>query len=66
MGTDPQTSALNRYMQSWDVHNVFVIGANAFPQGTGYNPTGMVAALAYWAAHHIRTTYLAHPGPLAG
>jgi gluconate 2-dehydrogenase alpha chain len=64
MGTDPKTSALNRYLQSWDVSNVFVIGSNAFPQGMGYNPTGTVAALAYWTAHHIRTTYLKNPGPL--
>lgn len=64
MGADPRTSALNRYLQSWDVSNVFVIGSNAFPQGMGYNPTGTVAALAYWAAHHIRTRYLMHPGPL--
>jgi hypothetical protein len=27
MGEDPKTSAVNRYLQSWDVHNVFVIGA---------------------------------------
>ncbi|GAA4484143.1 GMC family oxidoreductase [Gluconacetobacter asukensis] len=64
MGADPQTSAVNRYLQSWDVPNVFVIGASAFPQGMGYNPTGMVAALAYWSAHHIRTTYLKNPGPM--
>lgn len=64
MGTSPTDSALNRYLQSWDVSNVFVIGSNAFPQGMGYSPTGTVAALAYWAAHHIRTTYLAQPGPL--
>ncbi len=48
MGTDPHTSALNRYLQSWDVPNLFVMGANAFPQNAGYNPTGTVAALAYW------------------
>lgn len=64
MGANPKTSALNRYLQSWDVSNVFVIGANAFPQGMGYNPTGLVAALAYWSAHHIRTRYLRSPGPL--
>ncbi|MBB2164366.1 GMC family oxidoreductase [Gluconacetobacter sp. 1b LMG 1731] len=64
MGADPKTSAVNRYLQSWDVSNVFVIGASAFPQGMGYNPTGMVAALAYWAAYHIRTTYLKNPGPM--
>jgi gluconate 2-dehydrogenase alpha chain len=64
MGSDPKTSALNRYLQSWDVHNVFVIGANAFPQNNGYNPTGMVGALAYWSAKAIREQYLKNPGPL--
>lgn len=64
MGTDPKTSALNRYLQSWDVHNVFVPGASAFPQGLGYNPTGLVAALTYWSARAIREQYLKNPGPL--
>ncbi|VEB71446.1 gluconate 2-dehydrogenase, flavoprotein subunit [Raoultella ornithinolytica] len=64
MGEDPKTSAVNRYLQSWDVHNVFVIGASAFPQGLGYNPTGTVAALAYWSAKAIRERYLKNPGPL--
>jgi gluconate 2-dehydrogenase alpha chain len=64
MGTDPKTSAVNRYLQSWDVSNLFVIGANAFPQNAGYNPTDTVAALAFWAAEAIRTRYLPSPGPL--
>lgn len=64
MGSDPATSALNRYLQSWDVPNVFAPGANAFPQNNGYNPTGMVGALTYWAAQAIRERYLANPGPL--
>lgn len=64
MGTNPKTSALNRYLQSWDVSNVFVPGANAFPQNNGYNPTGMVGALTYWAAKAIREQYLKNPGPL--
>lgn len=63
-GDDPKTSVLNRYLQSWDAHNVFVMGANTFPQNTQYNPTGMVGALAYWAAHHIRKDYLPNPRPL--
>lgn len=65
MGTDPSISALNRYLQSWDVPNVFVVGANAFPQNAGKNPTGPVAALTYWAANAIRERYLKEPGPLA-
>jgi len=51
---DPRTSVLNRYLQSWDVANLFVLGASAFPQNAGYNPTGTVSALAFWAADAIR------------
>jgi gluconate 2-dehydrogenase alpha chain len=64
MGTDPRTSVVNRYLQAWDVPNVFVMGACAFPQNAGYNPTGTVGALAYWAADAIRTRYLRSSGPL--
>ena len=64
MGTTPANSVVNRYLQSWDVPNLFVMGAGVFPQNAGYNPTGTVAALAYWAADAIRTQYLRSPGPL--
>jgi gluconate 2-dehydrogenase alpha chain len=64
MGETPATSALNRYLQSWDVPNLFVQGATAFPQNAGYNPTGTVGALAFWSAAAIRTQYLKNPGPL--
>jgi gluconate 2-dehydrogenase alpha chain len=64
MGLDPKTSVLNKYLQSWDVPNLFVLGANVFAHGIGYNPTGLVGALAYWAAANIRSTYLKNPGPM--
>lgn len=64
MGTEPTFSAVNRYLQSWDVSNVFVVGASAFPQNAGYNPTGTVGALAYWTAHALTTRYVKKPGPL--
>ncbi len=35
MGADPSRSAINRYLQSWDVSNVFVMGASAFQQNAG-------------------------------
>ena len=63
LGTDPRTSALNRFTQSWDVPNVFVTGACAFPQNAGKNPTGPVGALAYWTADAIKR-YVKNPGPL--
>ena len=64
MGDNPGNSALNRYLQSWDVPNLFVQGATAFPQNAGYNPTGTVGALAFWSAAAIRSQYLNNPGPL--
>ena len=64
MGVEPKTSALNRYLQSWDVANLFVVGASAFPQNSGFNPTGAVGALAFKAADAIRNLYLKAPGPL--
>jgi gluconate 2-dehydrogenase alpha chain len=64
MGNDPRTSVVNRYLQSWDVSNLFVLGASAFPQNAGYNPTGTVGALTYWAVQAVKTQYLRGPGPL--
>jgi gluconate 2-dehydrogenase alpha chain len=64
MGTDPSTSVVNRYLQSWDVPNVFVIGASNFPQNASYNPTDTVGALAYWGADAIVKRYLKAPGQL--
>jgi gluconate 2-dehydrogenase alpha chain len=63
MGTDPRTSVVNSYMQSWDVPNLFVMGASVFPQNAGYNPTGTVGALTFWAAEAMKR-YLKSPGPL--
>ena len=65
MGTSPRNSTVNRYMQSWDVPNVFVLGASAFPHNSAYNPTGPVGALAYWTADAIKTRYRQRPGLLA-
>ena len=64
MGDSPKTSALNKYLQSWDLHNLFVMGASAFPQNFYANPTAMVAALAYWSVTAIRDQYLKNPAPL--
>ena len=31
MGSDPKTSVVNQYSQSWDIPNLFVIGSSTFP-----------------------------------
>ena len=64
MGVNPRNSVINRYSQSWDVSNLFVYGASAFPQNLGYNPTGLLAGLAYFSAEKLRDDYLKSPGPL--
>ena len=64
MGPDPRTSVVNRYLQSWQASNLFVVGGSAFPQNPGHNPTGTIGALAYWSAQAITTRYLKAPGPL--
>jgi len=63
-GSTPADSVVNRYLQSWDVPNLFVVGASAFPQIPSFNPTGTVGALAYWTADAIKSRYLKNPGPL--
>jgi gluconate 2-dehydrogenase alpha chain len=63
-GTDPNTSVTNPWLQSWDVSNLFLMGAGGFPQNAGYNPTMTVGAMAYYALDKIKSTYLKNPGPL--
>jgi gluconate 2-dehydrogenase alpha chain len=64
MGTHPANSVINRYSQSWDLPNLFIYGASAFPQNIGYNPTGLLAGLAYFSADKLKSSYLHSPGPL--
>jgi gluconate 2-dehydrogenase alpha chain len=64
MGASPDISVVNRYLQHWDVPNLFVLGASAFPHNSGYNPTVTLSGLAYFAADAITKKYLKQPGPL--
>ena len=65
MGSDPKTSVVNRYGQSWDVPNLFVVGSSTFPtMGSGFNPTLTIQALAYCSADAIVNRYRKNPGPL--
>ncbi len=53
MGDDPETSVVNNYMQMWEMNNLFVCGASAFPHFGITNPTLTVGALTYRAAEGI-------------
>lgn len=49
MGENPENSAVNNYLQMWDMENLFVCGASAFPHSGPTNPTLTLGALTYRA-----------------
>lgn len=53
MGDDPNTSALNNFLQMWDMDNLFVVGASAFPHFSNHHPTWTIGAVAYRAAEGV-------------
>jgi gluconate 2-dehydrogenase alpha chain len=64
MGNDPKTSVVNRYGQSWDISNLFIIGSSTHPSQSGFNPTLTIQALTYMSADAIVNRYKNRPGPL--
>jgi gluconate 2-dehydrogenase alpha chain len=65
MGSDPKDSVVNKYGQTWDHPNLFLIGSSTFPtMGAGFNPTLTIQALAYMSADAIVNRYRTSPGPL--
>jgi gluconate 2-dehydrogenase alpha chain len=65
MGSSPETSVVNPYLQHWQVSNLFVLGASSFPQNPSANPTSTILALTYHTADAIVDRYLKNPGALA-
>lgn len=53
MGDSPDNSAVNNYMQMWEMENLFVCGASAFPHFGATNPTLTLGALTYRASEGI-------------
>jgi gluconate 2-dehydrogenase alpha chain len=65
MGSDPKTSVVNRYSQTWDIPNLFLMGSATHPTMSGFNPTLTIQALAYMTADAIVNRYKKNPGALA-
>lgn len=63
MGDSPNNSAVNNYMQMWEMKNLFVCGASAFPHFGATNPTLTLGALTYRASESI-IEYLDNNGGL--
>ncbi len=53
MGADPRTSVLNKWCQTHDINNLFVVDGSVFPSGAEKNPTLTIMALAARTADHI-------------
>jgi gluconate 2-dehydrogenase alpha chain len=64
MGTSPDNSVVNPWLQHWQAHNLWVIGGSAFPQNGSGNPTLTILALALRAADGLIDKYQKHPGEL--
>jgi gluconate 2-dehydrogenase alpha chain len=64
MGTSPETSVVTTRLQHWDVPDLWVVGASAFPQNPSHNPTLTAVAVTTWAADALIDKYLKQPGKL--
>lgn len=53
MGNDPKKSVLNRFNQSHDVKNLFVVDGSSFVSGGAQNPTLTILALAMRASEYM-------------
>ena len=53
MGTDPKSSVVNQWGQTWDVKNLFLTDGASFPSNADKNPTLTIMALAWRASDHL-------------
>lgn len=53
MGDDPKTSVLNRWGQSHDIKNLFVVDGSAFTSAGWQNPTMTIVALSMRASEYM-------------
>ena len=65
IGSSPESSVVNPYLQHWQLSNLFVLGASSFPQNASANPTPTILALTYRTADAIVDRYLKNPAALA-
>jgi gluconate 2-dehydrogenase alpha chain len=64
MGTSPESSVVTPFLQHWNLPDLWVLGASAFPQNPSHNPTLTAIALTTWAADALIGRYLKNPGKL--
>jgi gluconate 2-dehydrogenase alpha chain len=65
MGSFPDHSVVNPFLQHWQLPNLFILGGSTFPQNASANPTPTILAFVYRTADALVNRYLKNPGPLA-
>jgi choline dehydrogenase-like flavoprotein len=53
MGSDPETSVVDRWGRSHDVPNLYIFDGSIFPSSGAVNPTATICALAQRGAEHL-------------
>lgn len=53
MGDNPKTSVLNKWNQSHDIKNLFVVDGSSFVTGGSQNPTMTILALSMRASEYL-------------
>jgi len=64
MGSHPETSVVNPWLQHWNMPNLWVLGGSCFPQAEVQGTLTMLATT-YRAADALVDRYLKQPGALA-
>ena len=64
MGTSPDQSVVNTWLQHWNMPNLFVVGSSSFPHNGSANPTLSIVAVSHRAADGLIDHYLKRPGPI--
>ena len=57
MGNTPEDSVLNKWCQTWDLPNLFVVDGSTLTTGGAVNPTSTIGALAVRAGEYIKRNY---------
>jgi choline dehydrogenase-like flavoprotein len=53
MGDDPKTSVLNKWCQSHDIKNLFVVDGSSFVSSGWQNPTMTILSLAMRSSEYL-------------
>ena len=57
MGNSPQDSVLNKWCQTWDLPNLFVVDGSTLTTGAAVNPTSTIGALAVRTGEYIKRNH---------